>query len=197
MNVHIVQSSPPSLEPVTLTEAKSHCRVDIVEDDVLIGRLITAAREYVEATIKRQLITATWKLYLDSFPEEIILPRPPLSSVTSITYVDTNGATQTVSASVYQVTTADEPARIVTAYGQSWPTARTQPDAVCVTYVAGYASTASSAVAACPVAIKQAMLLIIGHLYEFRQTSVAGTIISQVPFAVDALLAPYKIAEVW
>jgi uncharacterized phiE125 gp8 family phage protein len=58
----------PAGEPITLLEAKQHLRVDVDDDDALIGSLITAARQAAETLTGRQLMTARWRLVLDAFP---------------------------------------------------------------------------------------------------------------------------------
>ncbi|MCK4385369.1 MAG: phage head-tail connector protein [candidate division Zixibacteria bacterium] len=79
----------PAVEPVTLTEAKNQLRVDGAEDNALITALITTARQLAERDTKRAFITQTWKMYLDSVPEEIEIPKPPLQSVESIKTIST------------------------------------------------------------------------------------------------------------
>jgi hypothetical protein len=66
MNLTLV--TPPASEPVSLTDAKLQCRVTISDDDTLITRLIVAARRYCETFLRRQLVTATWQMTLDTFP---------------------------------------------------------------------------------------------------------------------------------
>lgn len=191
----LVQTVAPTVEPITLDEAKLHLRVDDPSEDALIESLITAAREQAEEFTRRQLCTATWRMKLDWFPcdpnefgrSEIVLPKPPLQSVTSITYVDADGATQTLSSSLYTVDTSSEPARLVPAYGEVWPTPRSQADSVTVTFVAGY-----GAASAVPASVKAAMKLLIGHLYENRQSVVTGTITASLP-VTESLLNPYRI----
>lgn len=184
-------SSAPATEPVTTAELKSHLRVDSTDEDTLIASLGTAARQYVEEQTRRALVTQTWVLKLDEFPEsdgEILLPRPPLVSVSSVTYVDTAGSTQTLSSSVYSVDTTDTPGRITLAYDQTWPTVRDQRNAITVTYVAGY-----GAASAVPDALKAAIKLLVGHWFTNREGVVTGTIATEIPMAVDALLAPYRV----
>ena len=60
--------TPPAEEPVSLAEAKLHLRVDFPNEDALITALIAAARQAAETLTGRQLVTARWKLVLDSFP---------------------------------------------------------------------------------------------------------------------------------
>jgi uncharacterized phiE125 gp8 family phage protein len=176
----------PTIEPVTLAEAKLHLRVDHGDEDALIESLVTSARTHVEHVTSRAFINQTWRLSLDAFPAEIRLPRPPLSSVTSLQYLDGNGTLQTLSASSYTVDSDAEPGRVVEAYATTWPSVRNDIRAVRVTYVAGYGATAATV----PQPIKQAILLLVGHWYANREA--VGTVGSDIAFAVDALLAPFR-----
>lgn len=200
MNLTLV--APPTEEPVTLAEARGQCRVEVPDDDALLAGYILAAREHVETETRRAAMTQTWDLKLPCWPQYwdddrhewrvgIELPRPPLASVASIAYVDSSGAAQTLAADQYQVTTRYGEIRqglVVPAYGVTWPSLRDQPDAVTVRFVAGYAS-----MTLVPNRIRQAMLLMIGHWYKHRETSIAGTIINEIPMGVDALLDPLRV----
>jgi uncharacterized phiE125 gp8 family phage protein len=139
----------PYADPVSLEAAKQHIRVDTPDDDALIARTIRSAVETFEVHTRRQYVTASWRMTLDAFPSDgyIDLPMPPVQSVTSITYVDADGATQTVSAADYSLDSDREPGRINLAYNASWPSPRTQPNAVTVSFKSGYA-TPFTAVAA-------------------------------------------------
>src|SRR5688572_25610126 len=102
----LVVQTPPAAEPVTTAEAKLHLRVTDSDDDTYIGSLITAARQKLENENGLAFINQTWDLTLDAFPDlgdVIKFPIHPLSSVTSITYKDTDGTTQTWSSSMYVV----------------------------------------------------------------------------------------------
>ncbi len=174
----------PSVLPVSLAEAKSQCRVDHDEEDSLISAMISAATEYCEAYTKRQFITGTWTCKLDRFPSDGILLRiNPVSSVSSISYNDSNGDAQTLSSSLYTVDANTEPARIVPAWGESWPVTRGHLNDVTVTFMAGYGSAATSV----PARIKNAILLLVGHLYQTRE-SASEKAIREVPMGLRALL---------
>jgi len=139
----------PASLAVSLVDAKKQCEIgdtDTTHDDHL-RRLIRTATSDAERHTRRSLITQTWKLSLRKFPsgDRVYLPRPPLQSITSVSYVDANGATQTLSGSVYQVADDSKPAFIEPAFGQSWPALRPETsEALAITYVAGFGSTASS-----------------------------------------------------
>jgi uncharacterized phiE125 gp8 family phage protein len=184
------QTVPPSTYPVTLAEAKLHLRVDVVDDDTLITALITAATDQAHHMVNRAIMTQTWTLTLDSFPDAIELTRMPVQSVTSVKYVDTNGVQQTLSSSLYSVDLADDfgYGYIVPAYNTTWPDTRDQVNAVEVVYVAGYASAA-----AVPQLIKTWILLRIASLYENRAAWTMGRdVINENP-AVDRLLDRYRV----
>ena len=180
--------TPPTSEPITLLEVKDHLRVDGSDDDALISVLITAARKWAEEYTGRQFVTATWDWFLDGFCPSFSAPLPPLQSVTSIKYLDTAGAEQTLDAATYRVDAVSEPGRIALDYGKTWPSTYSVINAVTVRFVAGY-----GAAAAVPEPIRQAILILIGELYEQRQESIIGNIQTAVPFGVRALLTPYKV----
>jgi uncharacterized phiE125 gp8 family phage protein len=169
---------------------KTHLRVTTDLEDTLLSTLITAARRGVEAHTERALVSQTWTLKLDAFPDVICVPMPPLSSVSSITYIDTAGDSQTLASSVYTTDTDSEPGRIFLAEDQSWPTTNARRQAVTVTFVAGY-----GAATAVPEDIKAAILLTVGHLYANREAVVVGTIASELPMGVRSLLSPLRVPE--
>lgn len=180
--------TPPALEPLTRADVLAHLRLCSDDSSAELTRLLKAAREYVEGETWRQLLPATWRYSLDRFPcWEIELPRAPLASVTSITYIDTNGTTQTLSGALYKQDTDSEPGRVTPAYGQSWPSTRCEMAAVKITYVAGYASAALV-----PEQLKVAILELVGHLYENREAVNIGNITSLVPLGFENLIARYK-----
>jgi uncharacterized phiE125 gp8 family phage protein len=178
----------PTVEPVTLDQAKLHARVDIDTDDDLIEALIEAARHWVEGQTHRALCTQTWDFTFDEFPcRELRLPLAPVSSVASVTYVDSSGVEQSLTGSpaeYQQVVNNDHP-YIVPLYNETWPEARCQPNAVTVRAVCGY-----GAAAAVPAPLVQAILLLVGHWYESREA--AGPSATELPFAVEALISPYR-----
>lgn len=185
----------PATEPLRVEEAKAHLNEVETDNDALIGTLIQAAREYVETYTRRALITQTWYLKLDGFPcMPIMLPRPPLVSITSVSYVDSNGVTQTwvEGAAGYQLVKPVGPkaqyAAILPAYSISYPSTRCQPESVTIEYVCGY-----GAAAAVPASIVAAMKLLIGHWYENRESVVIGDAGSELPVSVAQLLWPYKV----
>lgn len=181
----------PGSEPITTAEAKLHLRVDVATDDALIDVLVQAARELVEGRTNRALVTQTWELTLPCFPAGgiIRLPKPPLDEVTGITYLDANGAEQTLPPDDYVVTTSTLPGQIALAAGAGWPTTAVHPEAVRIAFVCGYGDAADV-----PKALVAAMKLAIGDLYANREARFVGTIQTDNP-AVAALCGPYLYRE--
>lgn len=179
--------TPPTAEPVSLAEAKAHCRVSVADDAGLIAGYLMAARIHAEVYTGRALSTQTLQFTIDGdWPcDRIDLPRPPLQSVTAITYSDTAGATQTLAADQYRVDTTAHQGFVERAYGVIWPAVRDQARTIVVTYVAGYAQI--------PEPIRQAILLLVGHFYENREAVVIGQAPTELPMGVDALLFPFRV----
>lgn len=164
MKYSLNQSTAPTAEPVTLAEAKSHLRIEHDAEDVTIQAYVQAAREEVETYLNRQLMTATWDLYLDAFPigrSPLLLPKNPVQSVTSITYTDPDSGAQTFSSASYSSDVYSEPARIVLKDTAQWPEVLSVPNVVKVRFVAGYTSAYLV-----PAKIKAAILLILSRLWE-------------------------------
>jgi uncharacterized phiE125 gp8 family phage protein len=147
MSWSIATVTPPYAEPVTVNEAKAHVKADadVTEEDSLIAVQISAARDYVETATgacrsrQRVMIATTFDLKLDFFAGgSIHLPRVPLVSLVSITYVDVAGLTQTVPSTVYTVDYAN--AKIDLAYSQYWPSVLSIHNAVTVRFIAGMAA---------------------------------------------------------
>lgn len=179
-------STAPTVEPVSIQDAKAHENLTACNDDALLNRLIIAARQWIEKTWNVSLCTQTLLYQSDSPPcsgQVLLLPRSPVASVSSIAYTDINGTNQTWSASDYQVDTSSKPARLAPAYDESWPSVRPNTfNAFRVTYVAGYGVAADV-----PAGFKQAILMLAGHWFVNREAVLSGTISKEVEFALTSL----------
>ena len=178
----------PATEPVSLAEAKAQCRVDTSDDDTLLTSLIKASRHYVENYIRRPLIPQTKSVSFNRFHDEMLLS-PQLQSVSGVTYVDSEGVTQTLATSIYQVDTDSQPGRIYRAYNQTWPSVRLQPMAVKATVVCGYGDDASDV----PEDIRLAILLLVSERYDRREIVSLQSESHEMPFTISALLDPYRL----
>ena len=168
-------------EPITLADAKAFLKTlpgDTSEDAAVITPLITAAREYCEKVTGRALVAQTVIAYPEVFQKVMRLPRPPITSVTSVEYTDTDGT----EAALEDYTADDE--NIAFDSIPSFVPAALNP--IAITYAAGYA--------AIPKTIRQAMLLLMGHWYNNREAVVVGPVTSvEVQLAVDRLLKQWKV----
>jgi uncharacterized phiE125 gp8 family phage protein len=188
----------PATEPVTLAEAKDHCRIAIADDDGLLAGYILAARNHLEQITGRAFLTQTldasfdddwpWILDLDTrrHCRLIELMKAPVQSVSAITYVDSAGVTQTLASNQYVVDTSSTIGNVYPAYGVSWPSVRLQRAAITVRFVAGWSSNF-------PDSLRQALLLLIGHWYENREHVVIGQAPSELPMSIASLIAPYRV----
>lgn len=172
--------TPAAVEPVSLGEVKNHARVDETEDDALIDIMIPAARELVERFLDRQLITATLEITLDRFPGgafsfggilhgqtgTIFLPRSPLDTVNSITFVDVSGSTDTVPLTDVIIDKNSEPARITPKSGTVWATTELQINSVIVNYKAGYGAVGPDV----PATIRMAIFMMVADMLEHRES---------------------------
>ena len=181
--------------PITIDEALAQLRVDSTDEFPYIRALIRKAVRYIEETQDRTLVNTVRIMSLDEFPcddEPLKMPRSPLQTITSVVYVDSTGGNTTMPSSNYIVDTYRMPGRIAPAYGQSWPTAREQIAAVTITYQAGYGgttATSTQSVTAVPETDKHVIALLVSHWFENREPVNVGTIVNQVPFTVETLLA--------
>ncbi len=178
----------PATEPVTLASVKSHCRVPaaLTDDDSDLADYIASAREYVEDFLGRRLVTQTWDLIFDSFPyvrEGIYLPYGPLQSITSVKYIDSGGAQQTLSPSIYTVDATSFAPSIYPQWAQVWPIIRPIPQAVTIRMVVGYTTI--------PPKIVQAIKLLVGHSFENREAA-TDAVLRNIPMGALNLLTMEK-----
>lgn len=185
-------------EPITLVEAKGHLRIDGSDEDGLLAGYIFAAREFIENETHLRLITQTLDYTIDDYwprvsvrgcmKTRIELPVKPVASITSITYVDENGTTQTLASNQYTLR-KDGPVHFVEpAYNATWPTVRGQTAAITVRFVAG---TSLSDV---PNSLIQAMRLLISHADKNREAVSDGKFV-EVPLGVEAYISPYRFTR--
>lgn len=179
----------PTIEPITLEEAEDHLRLSETStgaEDTVIREYIKAARRYCEQFQNRAYLEQTWDLWLEDWPsgDYIVLPRPPLVSVSYVYYYGTGGTANTMTAGNYYVDTDHEPGRVALEYGETWPSETLRPGhGVNVRFVAGYGSMPSYV----PTEVKQAIKLLVGHMYERREASDIKEVMA-IPMGVDSML---------
>ena len=202
----LTQTTAPATEPVTVQEAKDFCRITHDDENSFILAMIRDGREFVENHTQRQLMSASWTWTLDAFPSldangiptnrlvydadlGLIVPIVPATSVTSISYIDEDGASQTLATTVYAIDTSREPARIYLKYDQEWPETRTIANAVTIIFVAGYANALSV-----PETLKTRIKEYVHHAYSMRGAS--GGDFNGAVDRIRQALTPYRMVTV-
>lgn len=188
----VTEVTAPTVEPVTLAQAKAHMRITHSDDDTWITSRIIGARQWVENYLQRALVQHAYRADIPGFDSAILLPYGPVISITSITYWDTSSpqAQQTVSSSVYTLY-GDV---VVLTDGQTWPSISVRPNAVSINYTAGYASTSSPLAPAenVPQTVKDAILMMVASGHEQREDHVVGATFVNTGMVRD-LLQPWRI----
>ncbi len=181
--------------PITLESIKDHLRIErgeTIYDDELKG-LRSAAVEMAQNITGRKLMSQTWKVYLDDWPDKeyVELPYSPLQTVdsTGIVYTNSTNDSTTFGSTAWSEDTVSEPGRVVLENDEDWPTdVLHQNNTIEITFDCGYSATSDI-----PESIIHACKLMIGHWFEQREDTLTGQELKQVPFASEALLAPYRI----
>lgn len=176
--------TPPTVEPVTLDEAKAHLRLTHTLHDTMIEqRIIPAMRERMERRIGRAMCRQTWEMSVDAHDGAIELYPLPVLAIVSVTYVAPDGTTQTLAQSDYALDNKQRRAWLLPAYGVTWPAIASVANAITVTYRCGYSDSTDAAVqrAAVPPSLKHALLLDIAAAYEAPTGYITGTIVTPLP----------------
>lgn len=187
----VTDYSTPGSGNLTVSALKTHLRVDSSADDTYIGVLIRAAVQFCQQRTGRAFLPSTWRQKLDNFPcdlQPIFLLRSPLRAVSSITYTDSDGTTQTVDSDTY--TTADgDPPTVSLAVNSQWPldAIAYRRGVVTINFTAGYDDTA-----AVPATLVHAVYLLVAHWYENRE-AVSEINLKPVPMAVESLLEMERV----
>jgi len=180
---------------IDLAAAKTFLKDPPSEEDALVQASINAAISAVQNATGKPFAAAEFTQTLDGFPrcnKAILLRKGPVSPDTpapSIKYDDVDGVEQTL-ADFRLVEAAGAAAKLLPAYGASWPATAIGEGSVRVTYTAGYDGGEGV-----PADLDQAVLLLVGHYYSNREAVVEGDRAAAVelPLGVQALLAPYAI----
>jgi len=176
----------PTAEPLSYAEIKAQLQRNSDEHEALLSDLIVAARQKVEEDTGLKLLSQTWDLTLDAFPDDAIyLPLEPLQSVTSITVTNTAGVAAVVATSNYLVVTAGHPPRIVLSDTGTWPSDIRRAAGIVVRVVVGYSSAAL---------VPRPLVTAVGDLVAVWFAERVGGQYVPVPprFGYDAKIAPYR-----
>lgn len=189
----------PAVEPWTLQDAQVSMalRLDGNYDALYVSLILSAARQYFEQQTGLCLITQTWRACFDAVPpgREVSLPRAPLASVTSVAYTDENGAAQTYPQDRYGIGGVSMKGvfgRVRLKSTESWPTLGDVPDALRITFTAGFGAEAAQI----PNDIRLAVLLLTAWWYEQRLPVNVGNIVNELPHSLGALLKMYRVTHI-
>jgi uncharacterized phiE125 gp8 family phage protein len=181
--------SGPAAEPLSLDDAKAFLKVETADDDDVIAALIAGARVHVEAQTRRALITQSWRLIRDAWPDNgrvAILPAP-LRAVTAGRVYRFDGTTQALDTATFVVDAAAAPA--VLSFSSPPPAPGRMVAGIELDISAGYGDAA----AAVPGDLRQAIRLLVAHWYENRGLIAAGQTVGILPASAAALIAPYRV----
>ena len=185
----LVLTSGPALEPVTVADAKAHLRLDGSAEDALIASLILTSRLHIEAALGFGLITQSWTLLLDAWPDNgtVSFPIKPVLTIVSARVLSTAGVPTVLSASDYLLDGAGLVPRLLRT-GAVWPRPGRIANGIEIAFTAGFGSLAADV----PSPIRHALLLLVAHWYEHRDPVEIGVSGSNIPKAVSDLLMPYR-----
>jgi uncharacterized phiE125 gp8 family phage protein len=184
----LVLEAKPNVLALSVADAKVHLRIDGNDSDADVLAAVNDAASYIEGPNGKglALTTQTWKLSLMGFGAgPIVLPIWPVQSVESIEYQDGDGVTQTLDPAAYVADVVASPAAVYPAWGATFPSGRSGPGAVIVTFKAGFGDAASDV----PGALTRAMRLLVGHFFEYREGQA-------MPDAIDNLIAKYAVGTI-
>lgn len=183
---------PPTIYPVTRAEAKAALDISYTDKDDLIDGLIAAATSYLDGwtgILGLALCEQTWRQDYDGFCNRLRIPLSPVLSISSVKYVDVAGATQTIAAANYSLKNDDLGAYVQFVTTYTFPVLNVEPASLKVEYVAGYETDGDVPF---PVAIKQAILLLVRQWFDNPTPVIVGQTVEKMPYAVAALLAPFR-----
>lgn len=170
--------TPAATGPVSLADAKAHCRVDGSDEDALISALLDAASVAVSEMSGRVLVAETWRMSVSGASGDLRLPKSPVQSITAITYYDRDGVEQAANVDDFFLFADEDRAILRPKDGKAWPSVQSREEALSVDFVAGYDAVPSN--------LGQAVLLLVGHWYQNREA--VGQNVEELPLAVEAMV---------
>lgn len=176
----IETTAPATVDPVFLALVLDHCKVDAGDEESayadLVEAYLDAAIARVEAMSGRMLFTRSLRYTTDAFGTALVLPASPVSTVSSVAYVDTDGATQTLSSGAYALIDKTETPTLYPVFGTEWPKVRPFPGSVTVEFDAGYGAEMDDI----PAPLRQAVMQTVADWMRFGG-NVATTSIAELP----------------
>lgn len=180
----------PATEPISLADAKAFLRVDSADEDSFITTLIAAARLHVESVTGRALISQTWRLVCDAWPEDrvIELPIGPLQSISQIVTYDAQGDPTSLALAQFQPETDVSPGRLFLPQQIDGATLLRERGGIEVDFIAGFGAAPEQV----PADMRQAVLVLVGYWFEHRDAVVMAGSGAVVPAGFDNLVGAYR-----
>jgi len=187
--------TPPITEPVTIDELKAQVVIGHTADDALLSLYLSAVRGHGEFLTGRSWAPQTLEVVLDSFPisgGRIDLPHGPVTSVSSVTYIDTAGVETVLDVYGYDTALDGLVGYICPVYASTWPETQNKPESVRVRYVAGWSIL--------PSPLKQWIMVKVASFYAQRESHIVGFSVGQKVASmprdfVDAILDAFSIPK--
>ncbi|MEQ1578440.1 MAG: head-tail connector protein [Hyphomicrobium sp.] len=185
----LVLTSGPTLEPVTVAEAKAHLRLDGNAEDALVASLILTSRLHIEAALGFALISQSWTLFLDAWPDAalVVFPIRPVLSIGSVRVISAEGVQTVLPPSDYLLDGASLTPRLVRT-GSTWPVPGKAANGIEIALTAGFGPAATDV----PAPIRHALMMLVTHWYEHRDPIEIGASSSNIPKTISDLLMPYR-----
>ena len=180
-----ILTTPPAVEPVTLTEVKAHLRLGLSDEDDAITRMIVSARRYLEQQTGLVFITQGWSCFRDAWPEagEVKLPVGPVQSLGDVKVLGEDDVAAVIDPAHYFLDSASRPARLVLRASRIWPPPGRAGNGIEIEVTAGFGATAS----AMPQPLREALLQLVAHWYGHR-----GDESVRLPLTVESIVAEYR-----
>jgi uncharacterized phiE125 gp8 family phage protein len=178
----------PSSLPVSVAECKRHLRIYHSDEDDIIELYLNAAISHLDGAqgwLGRSIVAQTWSQQFDHFECTLRLDVAPVSEITALSYIDSQGVEQTVADSDYALINGGSAPEIRFHQTFAHPAVSQERPAVTATFLSGYGEDAEV-----PAAIKVGILLMVGDMYQEREAKVSGSLIENS--AVSRLLNPYR-----
>lgn len=168
------------LELVCLDEAMEHSRITDLEDEDMIRMALDSAHDIVQQWVNRKLVPTTMVGIQEDYLNEVILPYPPIKSITSVHAEDVNGNEIELTTDQYKFNDV---------YGSvKLPTSLSSMSNFKIVYDCGYGDGIE-----CPLALKHAIRMTFATLYEMREDAIIGAQINDVPLTAKNLVKIYRV----
>lgn len=183
--MQLSRTVPAVVPQVLIDDARMHLRVSDDAEDVLIGGIVAAAVDLIGEKSGRRLALETWEMRIPMPSGAVALPKSPVIAVTGIGYLDASETLQAANLADFDVFPDQDITTLAPKTGKSWPSAASRKDAIRITFTAGYTDI--------PDALKAAIMLTVGHLFENREAVIVGTSAQELPLGIETLVAVHRL----